>query len=325
MSNNVSQRRSELFDQYATNLGLVKASKCFYIEPDLSDTILCPVCFRLFQRCDLNKPQTLTLDHVPPATFGGKDSEGVLLCGACNHFFGSRVDAQLKNTLDAIGLTSGIPGAETDARLFVDGILGIDVTIKLAAQDAFQIMIDQKRVNPKRMVELNEKLDSMKIKDYFSGSIRIRGGKERPTKIGFLRIAYLLLFKLFGYGAILFPSYNPIRLQILNPDDEVLSPNWLVPNAVAARMPLGISFISDPQNLRSYLAVFELTTGGQTAKYAVQLPTQNQDAEVFYQSLVRSVAPTSDDRTFSAMCIDVDQNFWHNPNAIFESYILANH
>src|SRR6266545_5906025 len=85
------QRPDRLYNQYAANLKLVKSRVS--IEPDIDDTIICPVCFRLFERTDLENAQAITLDHIPPKSLGGQGSQVVLTCGNCNSRSGNTVDA----------------------------------------------------------------------------------------------------------------------------------------------------------------------------------------------------------------------------------------
>jgi hypothetical protein len=148
MSKNKNLRRRELFDLYASNLTIIKESSIIQILPDVPDTILCPICWQMFERTHLDDPQTLTLDHVPPESLGGKDADGVLLCGNCNHSLGSKVDRPLKQTMQAADFAAGSPGSSVNARLSLGKMSGIDVEIRNSEEGALKILIDGRRVNP---------------------------------------------------------------------------------------------------------------------------------------------------------------------------------
>jgi hypothetical protein len=45
--------RRQLFDLYADNWGAVKQDPGIHVNPDLDDVFVCPLCFKLYSRKEL--------------------------------------------------------------------------------------------------------------------------------------------------------------------------------------------------------------------------------------------------------------------------------
>src|SRR5688572_916542 len=81
------------------------------LGPEPPPVYVCPLCvstdaagvqtFRVFPRAAVVE-RTLTAEHVPPKSFGGK--ELVLTCAPCNHIAGAHLDSHARkreNPIDA--------------------------------------------------------------------------------------------------------------------------------------------------------------------------------------------------------------------------------
>ena len=60
--------RLKLFELYSKNWDRVKGHEQIQVEPDVNDSIICPLCLENFERKDLNQnlSNPLTLEDVPP-------------------------------------------------------------------------------------------------------------------------------------------------------------------------------------------------------------------------------------------------------------------
>jgi hypothetical protein len=54
-------------------------------------------------------------------------------------------------------------------------------------------------------------------------------GKARSADVALLRYAYLLLFRMFVYGAIVTSAMTRIRAQICAPEEHILPHRWILP------------------------------------------------------------------------------------------------
>ena len=111
-------QRKRFFEQYAKNLSLVNDRLKLPSLGGRTGVVVCPICFRLLDRAELDIPQAITLDHVPPEKLGGRIAEGVLLCGQCNSELGTSIDAHLLNTNKLRRFAKSTPGISVDGGAF---------------------------------------------------------------------------------------------------------------------------------------------------------------------------------------------------------------
>src|SRR5690606_38557025 len=105
-----------------------------------------------------------------------------------------------------------------------------------------------------------------------SFQIRFSSYRVRRPTIARLRIAYLWAFSVFGYGYIMNPFLNKVRYQLLHPGEDVI-PNWDTLKADYPDEVLGLSMITSPKEIQSFLVVFDVvSTMGTTSRYGVPLP-----------------------------------------------------
>ena len=280
-------RRRILYDQYAANLNLVKANTIFsvQIEPDIPDSFLCPMCLTLFAREHLDEDQNITFDHNPPAAMGGKAGSGVLLCGPCNHRLGSELDAHLMRTLELGAFAQGVTGAEVRGKLTLTGLPPLEVTYSHLEADSLAVHVANKATNPAWLQPLYELFMSRTEVDALSGKISVRGGRRTRSSLALLRIGYLQLFQLFGYGLLLMPPYFAIRQQLREPDEPYLDSAWSLPSFFTTNLADGVHLFEIDEQIRGFAAVFQLRRNQRTTRHAIALPTVEADAKSFYAQL----------------------------------------
>lgn len=86
-----------------------------------------------------------------------------------------------------------------------------------------------------------------------------------------LKIAYLYVFRLFGYGALIPESMQSVRRQIEDPTKPVLPKSWVVKWPFLEDVP-GVSLVFWPGGLRAYLVVFDLDSGRRRRRFGILLP-----------------------------------------------------
>ncbi|HEU4699996.1 MAG TPA: HNH endonuclease [Gemmatimonadales bacterium] len=185
----------------------------------------CPICQGGYRRGAVDAG-LLTVDHVPPASLGGK--ELVLTCKECNNTAGHTVDAAVRAREDLFALGRALfqregtvsgRGAITigDTRLNIDFAIGpdgptfvvpreINDPAKIEAQEAYLRDSSAGKVPSPRSLT-------------FSTGIRFR---SLHAKVGDLRTAYLAAFAKYGYWYALHPHLDAVRRQIRNPDTAIL-------------------------------------------------------------------------------------------------------
>lgn len=275
-------RRQRLFDIYSRNLALLSA---LYPPPvDLNDKYVCPLCTAVFSREALNIDQALTLEHVPPQAVGGVDGKGILLCGDCNHTAGSQLDRQILNMLYTNEFLQRVPGASVSGTYRVGPAENLAGTF-MFDDHALQIQGDPKRSNPAEKAKEAEYIQSPDERARFSFGISFNAGRLDDADVGLLRIAFLMVFRVFGYALIFHQNMMQVRQQIMDRKSAILPRRWVVNGPDLQQWPTGIHIITEPVEARCFLVVFELTTERRTTKHFVVLPNTAQPGIAVYDWL----------------------------------------
>ena len=176
-----------------------------------SDCYLCPICFLMFY-----SDEYLTLEHVPPESFGG--TVMCLTCQKCNNDAGGTSEGHMSREVRSRKL-----GEETDewqrARLSVNGL-----TLNVSARwvgGVFEINGLPNNNNPIKTQQFMELLKSNP--KYYSFQIESAiTFNSTMSASGFLKSAYLAAFSKFGYQYILKSALEQVRKQILRPEQSIL-------------------------------------------------------------------------------------------------------
>ena len=305
------KRREQLYTQYAANLKLVKTA--IPLEPDIDDTIVCPVCFRLFDRTALDSIQTLTLDHVPAEALGGRDSEGVLLCGDCNHKLGNKLDASAKVHLSTRDFIDNVPGASKDGYLSFGS--HSESVAEFHYDDAGRLIIKRnpQRVNPISGRQEADYLQSLVDKSTvnITGLIRFNDAPPQFVNVAWLRYAYLIFFRQFGYLGILHNNFDLLRKQIQNPTENLLPNGWESALTGFTRLPPGIHAIQRPKDFQSFVVVFDVSTEIRTRRKAIILPNLDWPGLTIYDRLL-SLSDSAQSINMEGVQIPPYPEFWTN-------------
>lgn len=177
---------------------------------------ICPICLGIFR-----DPEALTLEHVPPAATGGKVL--CLLCKPCNNRSGHSTDAALHERAEAAHvLRTGNTGRFLKLKIddlalnarIVDKGDGSEVRVAAGQNDPAK---EEKFLHRMRNSKPGAQLQVWyphRFNDHF-------------FMVGHLKVAYLYAFAKFGYGYILGPCLNSVRLQIREPGKKTIWKWWL--------------------------------------------------------------------------------------------------
>jgi hypothetical protein len=210
------------------------------------ELFVCPICDNIFTRADLDAGR-LTLEDVPPKSMGGKPI--ALTCKKCNNTSGSTLDAAMRAREDLRSLYPalfrGIGTFAGPAQLSVDGV---SVNAELDARGrTFSVVVYEAHNDP---AVVRERIEHMQERSAAgqSGSIKrqVTPRKRfhiRRSKIGDLRVAYLAAFAGYGYRYAYDPRLESVRLQLQQPEEEIVQHAWLLEpsNSSSEPMFLGLS------------------------------------------------------------------------------------
>lgn len=190
----------------------------------------CPICQQVFDESALdtkNDTKKLTLEHVPPASIGGKGI--ILTCKTCNSEAGAYIDAAMSNR-DALAKFANflIHGTASEAWKATLDIAGhrINVEVSEDEDNIIGMTIIDGSNDPKVINSLHAHMESLKHGFEFRITPRIRYN-QRLAKIGDLKTAFLAAFAVFGYAYAFSTPLNPVRQQILNPKQQIID-GWSI-------------------------------------------------------------------------------------------------
>lgn len=280
----VSPRIQQLFSLYAQNWMNVKRHPQIRIIPDEDNVFLCPLCLYYFTDEALQYTDTLSLEHVPPQSMGGTDGSCTLTCTKCNNEAGTKLEAHLKTKLLIDDVFARLPGTSLEVQYtpVVEG----EEDIWLAATyqnevDGIAVIGDPKRSNPQLLNQVVSKDFAGRVSGL---KIRFKTPAPRRAAVALLKTAYLYLFRILGYSAIMTPAMRSVREQIQNPLSAPIDGMWFREYTFPDEI-LGVNVIREPQEFRSWLVVFDLKSSHSVRRFGVFLPAPQDAALQIYAQL----------------------------------------
>lgn len=232
-----------------------------------TQTYRCPLCLAPFP---VSQADTLTWDHFPPQSIGGRDRDVALICHTCRSRW-DRIDAnlhrlQLRDSFEQqhpgmIPVTLSFPGQGP--------IRGLRHRAAVGAKAGSIIILGRPASNPDHVTDrLVSYLDDQFGKETVSDlTLQFQEEREmvfsrRQAELSFLKAAYLALFNCFGYPYILSDGLARIREQMVNPNANCLDGFALVfsPPPRGYDRQIELALVYSPAALTS-LAVFFLGYG----------------------------------------------------------------
>jgi hypothetical protein len=209
---------------------------------------VCPLCLKHFTA---NQIQELSKEHVPPSKMGG--TVQTLTCSRCNNDQGSKLESKVLDYLK-LGLFWQRK-IDTPPKLNFAVSAGQDPDTKISVDLKHNsINFNSSRSNPSNVEAFAKRISERKPRSFtLNYTVHFNAGM-----VGFLRMAYLQIFSLLGYSAILHKNYTPIRRQINKPVPLLFPPMWLLPGEFQDEY-LGVNIVYYPPEVRSILVVFDLS------------------------------------------------------------------
>ncbi len=294
--------RRKIFEIFSKNLTEIKSHPEISFKPDFDNGYICPICFDPFFESDLsNKSQNpLTIEDVPPKSLGGNPK--ILTCKKCNSKSGHELDNHSLLRLNEIDAREFLPNSQYKTTFSrgenkANGLVKIDNEGKLIVDIQPQIS-DPKSTNrfmkdvfPPRtfyspIFHPEKQFEPYKTKEF---TINLpENSSERRSEVAILRIGYLLAFSIFGNAFLINGPLFGVREQILNPDKKILSPVFWIKFEFPEEM-LGMNIIKEPEELRCFVAIFNLTTKSKTRQFAIALPGPSEPGIKIYENIEKTL------------------------------------
>lgn len=263
-----AEKRRYLFNKFSQQLTEVVNAGLYEVELPYPETFLCPICLKPFSDEDLevNLENHLTLEDAPPYSLGGKAN--TLTCKKCNNESGHKFDNHLVELLNEQELRDFSPNTSAYVTVEhrgqkVQGFLQIDNDGKITITHL------KKNNHPDKLekyIEATGKGDKPVL--YFKAS-RV---EIKKVEVALLKSAYILAFEHFGYPLILSKAFNPVRDQILKPDEDIYPNGFWSKQSCFNDDNVGVHFITT-KDFEGIMAIFMLETkNGKRNGYSVYLP-----------------------------------------------------
>ena len=210
-------KREKIFNQGAQSL------RTFGVD---NDSYACPICCIVHGRDSL-ADGSLTLEHVPPKSIGGKAI--VLTCRSCNNSAGSQYEVEHKRFDDQASITERIlKGAPLKQPINVLATFGgIEVPAIISAGSKLEIGLSDRNMSPPNFTKVMANVSGK------NGPVDIQIELPRPIDFDKLYLAdtksaFLAATALFGYAFALNDTLALVRKQILYPDRNFHSVKYAV-------------------------------------------------------------------------------------------------
>ena len=221
---------------------------------DLGNT-RCPICLAAFSRDAVKSGDSVSIEHVPPKSVGGV--ERCLTCSSCNDSAGRTIDqdAAMRNRaiMDAEsgrGLKLEIDAFGTKRTTYLSpvGIRKSNLNPTLARSSLVDKLFTEPQSHSQETVMLAEFTKGIDF-DLGKGiTISSKDPSKKYMEVSWLKSAYLLVFCLlgkYGYRYAESESITPIREQIMNPDEKIVT--RAIRKRFPATLPKEILFINKRQ------------------------------------------------------------------------------
>ncbi len=301
------QHRRKIFDLYSRNFAFLNFH--LNIAPEFigANVYICPICYRVLTESDLDKEETVTLEHIVSRKMGGSNSRLVLTCKLCNNRFGE-LEGKYIDSHRQVHLQKPIK-----ANMFVD-IDGEELEFAghiVLTAGSFIATMHSNKSNPQNARKLEDK--GVENIQEFKSTIILNDRRKGYTNIVLLRMAYLTVFYIFGYEAISYPNMIKICNQIKNPKENLID-NWILDGSQITDEMLGVLFIYSPNDLRSILVSFDITIEGHKSRKIVVLPSPDIEGMDIYNKYHEL---NKKDVNLSYVRIEYDEYFLTNSNGMF--------
>lgn len=208
--------RNRLFDKFSKQLHLLKENGLLDIKLKYSETYICPLCLKQFQKADLisdNSKNFLTEEDAPPEKLGG--SRIALTCKKCNSKAGHQIDNHLINRIKEIDDSNFYKGSKQFRSLEYNG-KKVTAEITSNGDGTLTVLHRTKKNNPNLLDKFIYGIKNKTIGPILNIEPKKYKVDSDRVNLALLKTNYIINFSRFGYIFLLDSHYDSIRKQIEN-------------------------------------------------------------------------------------------------------------
>ena len=261
-------KRLEIFHKYSKQLNDLRDLGIYNIQLPYEKTYICPICFNHFSEDDLNTSNLnfLTLEDAPPKSLGGKAN--TLTCKKCNNEAGHQIDVHLIERLKELDVRSFLPNTGSRITITHEGIK-VQGTLEVDENGVITITHLDKVNNP---VALSDYISKTGVGEIRSIDFPVSRVDAKRLEVALLKTAYILAFEKYGYPLILSKSFDIIRQQLNNPDEDLYPSGFWARDTIFKAENSGVHLITS-KGFEGWQAIFVLHTEAAEFGFGVYLPT----------------------------------------------------
>lgn len=270
--NDTEKKRANIFTRYAHHLSIIEELKLIPgLSLHFSETYICPICLEQFSRISLLQTldNPLTLEDVPPKSLGGRAN--ILTCKSCNNHCGTNIDHHLTEGLKQSDHLKFLPKSSFPVVIEHKG-KNIEGQVNVFDDGTIQAYHASKRNNPSLLTDY---IGNVKPNQLINFSHKKKPADKKRFSVALLKIGYLKLFERYGYPIIFDSVYNPVRKQLLNPEENIF------PDDLWANPPFHPKMYGLPVSVESgkkvFMPTFYLRTDLSEILFSCFLPFPDND------------------------------------------------
>jgi hypothetical protein len=308
MSDGKRARREAAFNEYSANL-----TACF---PTFKDTFVCPFCHRAFGRDALDDPPKVIIAHCLLHSLGGRLI--TLACAECDNKAGHTVDIHLKHRLETEDFFQGHSPSTRRIQLMMGG-RKVPAEIRIGLREdgtpCLEFHIDYRRSPPHEFNALTNALEKGTMPE--NAEINIEGTvpfNHPMSRLAMLRSAYLMMFRHFGYSYICHRNVEPVRQQLLHPNEQILPGLPILRVPEHPRHVNTVALVTTPEYQSFFVPMQFVTEGKQKVCMGVFMPGLGEDSPAIFQRLC---TPENEHLNFKYVEVPYEAGRLSSPRAVF--------
>lgn len=220
MPNDSYQKRKTLFDKFSGQLHLMKNHGLLNINLKYDKTYICPICLEQFTERHLiqSGDNYLTLEDAPPDSLKG--SKIALTCRKCNNGCGQTIDFHLTEIIRQIDASYFYKDSVHHRKILFEG-KPVNVELTSMGDGTLQAYHRIKTNNPNLLDKFIYALKEKTLGPLLNLEPAYSRVDNKRVNYALVKTTYIIIFAKFGYIFLLDPAYEPIRQQLLHPDQVI--------------------------------------------------------------------------------------------------------
>lgn len=264
---------------------------------------VCPVCLiNGFWLADDTSFYTtgieFSLDHYPPQSVGG--FEKIVVCKTCNNYAGANYEDGLRQKLQDMSFSKGVPGAALKVKSVISDVQG-RYSSKMSIRPDGHFEISFKPNQKAHVPHLDNWLEKSPDDPTWKANVTIPVADETKVSRALIKAAYLYCFAAWGYEFAYSYTGSKIRRIICGHEEYPLkNPSFWLGGLTGPgkQLPVGVCYLFNNPEFKCFMVNMALTDGAtkysNLASVLIPGPLQEHWDELTAKQLILDGEPIMD-------------------------------